>query len=71
MNKKEITLSDAIQVVKERLKKDEDYYDTWHSIIGNTVYNELYKRKSMDGKVWVEKGIAYDTAQEILKQLMK
>lgn len=75
MNNKEITLSDAIQVVKERLKYDEDYHDSWYNMIYSTIYETLqesiiddaYRRDVTEH----HKKIATKCTEKILNQILK
>jgi len=66
MNKKEITLSDAIQVVKERLKYDDRYYEGWYNMIHNTIWDSL---QNYTGDNHNE--IAKECTEKILKQILK
>lgn len=74
MNNKEITLSDAIQVVKERLRKDEDYYDSWYHMIDNIVWEVLQDHTAHSDREQMSTThaeISKECTERILKQILK
>lgn len=66
----DIALHEVIEVLKHRLKVDEDYYDTWKANITIACYEEVLKmtdpKEIMNVSSWAERA-----ADRFLKQLMK
>lgn len=74
MNKKEITLSDAIQVVKERLKYDDRYYEGWYNMIDGIVWQVLQDHTADSGRKQMSTThaeISKECTEKILNQILK
>ena len=64
--KKQITLSQAMEVLIDRLKNDEDMWDIWIQNITNAYWAEVLL---MDNGSHNISSLGYNTAERFLKQL--
>ena len=63
--KKQITLSEAMEVLIDRLKNDEDMWDAWRQYIINAYWAEMLHKEKPDSIPVT----GHNTAERFLKQL--